>query len=444
MLPGWVFVATLDHEADEGADLGVGIRRAPVGVHLASRIGQEAATAVENADLTDYRQAGPDCVHCGYKRRRNQTYVLYEIETGELRQVGTTCVADYTGAHNPERVAAWAEWMAALYSDLERDDEEGFGGGGGRIAMRTVEFLAHVAGAIRENGWQSRWRRTDYGDSERNYNATADVAESNYFERNPKFRYDVTAEDQDEAQAALDWVRDDLAERDDLDEFQHNLVTYTRSDWVPKKGSGFVAYTIMARRREIEGEIKRQRQEKIKADSEWFGEIKSRVKGLTFTVSFTREFESRFGVRTLTKGFTPEGNAITWWGSGGLEQGRTYTCAATIKAHETDDYNGGAKTTVITNLRSIEEVEDGEQAVEMETTASAADRETARLKRLDPKLLDDQLDAAIASLNDVTHTMSTYTLHGWEREHYAEQEQRLTRLINRLQADQRALKEVTT
>jgi hypothetical protein len=144
-------------------------------------------------------------------------------------------------------------------------------------------------------------------------------------------------------------------------EFFHNLVTYTRSDWVPKKGSGFVAYTPMARRREIEGEIKRERKAKEASESEWFGEVKKRIKGLEFTVSFTRSFESAYGVRTLVKGITPDGNHVTWWGNGDwLKQGDVVRAAFTVKAHETDDYNGGAKTTVISNPRNWERVEDGE------------------------------------------------------------------------------------
>jgi hypothetical protein len=291
-----------------------------------------------------------------------------------------------------------------------------------------------------------RWSRSEYGDSERNYNATADVAEANYFERKPKFKVQVTDEDYAEAEAALEWVREDLAEREDLDEFQHNLTTYCRSDYVPKKGSGFVAYAVMARRREIEGFIKKERAEKVKATSEWFGEVKSRVKGLRFTVTFTREFESRFGVTTLTKGITPEGNLVTWFGAGGLEQGHTYTASATIKKHELDKYADDAQTTVITNLRSIEEIdtENGEKAVEMEVTATAADREAARLKRLDPKEVDEHLDSAIASYNDLTNTMERGVSGSWEREYYADQEQRLKRLITRLENDQRALKELAT
>ena len=139
MIAGWVFVATLDHEADEGADEGTAIRRAPVGSRLISRIGEEAATAVESADLTAYRHGGNDCDHCGFNRRRKQTYVLYEAETGELRQIGSTCLKDYTGAHNPERIAAWAEWLEGCTATWSATAwYGGEGGGGGRIAIRTM------------------------------------------------------------------------------------------------------------------------------------------------------------------------------------------------------------------------------------------------------------------------------------------------------------------
>ena len=362
MIAGWVFVATLDHEADEGADQGVGIRRAPVGVFLRSRIGEEAAAAVEGADLTAYRHAGNDCEHCGFNRRRKQTYVLYEIETGELRQIGSTCLTDYTGAgNNPERIARWAEWLEGLYRDLRGggEDDDGYGSGGGRIAVRTVDYLANVAAMIRERGWRSRWSRNAYGDSERNYDATADVAMGNINERVAKNRVPVTDEDYSEAQAALDWVRDDLGDQDELDEFQHNLVTYCTSDYVPQRGDGFVAYAVMARRRAVEKVLETERQAKAAVESEWIGEIKERLRGLRFHVTFTREFPGDFGTRLLTKGHDDDGNLLVWWSSSVfLKQGHTYELDATVKRHDIDDYNGSAKMTEITEVRSVKEVDD--------------------------------------------------------------------------------------
>ena len=175
---------------------------------MINRIGEEAAAAVESADLTAYRHGSNDCDHCGYNRRRKQTYVLYEVATGELRQIGSTCLTDYTGAgNNPERIAAWAEWLEGLYSDLGRGDGE-YSEGGGRIAIRTLDFLANVSAMIRERGWQSRWMKTGYGDFERNHGATADAAMSNIHERSKEHRIEVTEDDYAEANAALDWVRE--------------------------------------------------------------------------------------------------------------------------------------------------------------------------------------------------------------------------------------------
>jgi hypothetical protein len=444
MIAGWVFVASLDHEADQGADESVGIRRAPVGVFLRSRIGEEAAAAVEGADLTRYRHASNDCDHCGFNRRRKQTYVLYEIATGELRQIGSTCLTDYTGAgNNPERIAAWAEWLEGLYRDLERGGDEG-GGGGGRIAIRTLDFLANVSAVIGERGWQSRWRKDAYGDSERNHGATADVAMGNIFERKEKYRIPVTDADYAEAQAALDYVRDELAEQDEHSEFEHNLVTYCRADYLGEKGDGFVAYAIMARRRATEKQIVQERKAEQAATSEWIGSVGDRIKGLTFTVTFTREFEGHYGISVLTKGLTANGEAVLWFGKGGAEQGKTYEVSATVKAHETDDYNGGGKVTKITNVRGLKEVENG-AASEVEVTKTAAQREADRLSRIKPGELDERIDSARATYNEYSNAIaqeSGPSFDGSMKRYYEQQLKQVGLLIERLEADQRAIKEI--
>jgi hypothetical protein len=350
VIEGWVFVATLDHDADQGADESVGIRRAPVGTNLINRVGAEAAAAVEAADLTSYRHARADCDHCGWKRRRNQTYVLYELATGALRQIGSTCLKDYTGASSAERAASWAEWLEALYSDLGGGEYGEPGDGGGRIAFRTDDFLANVAAVTRENGWRSRWSKDGYGGFERNHDATADQALANMNARKPDIK--VTDEDCEEARIALEWVRDDLAERDELDEFQHNLATYCRADYLPAKGDGFVAYAIEARKREIGTRLEYERKERVAVESEWIGEPKQRIKGLVFTVTFTKVIDGLYGAKQLTKGHDADGNLLIWWASGGtwLDQGHTYELTATVKAHDRDSYQNDAKVTEITRV----------------------------------------------------------------------------------------------
>lgn len=353
---GYIFVATLDHEASEGHESNdVGIRRVPT---LEWRYGAETAAAVEALSLTSYGQADNICDHCGYKRARNQTYLVYEVETGALKQIGSTCLKDYTGAHNPERIAQWAEYLAALDADLTvGGDDEGSGLGTGRAAILTQEFLAHVAACIREYGWQSRWDKS-YGQPERRH-GTADSAQDNIRDYgkndrkgNPIF-VEVTDEDREIGRLTLEWLRDDVAEREDLDEFLHNLVTYSRSNYVPAKGDGYLAYSVVARKREIEEEVEREVKAKVASTSEYIGEIGDRLE-VILEVTFTRDFPGDYGVRYLTKGFTPEGNAITWWANRELEVGETYIGKATIKKLDVDSYAADAKTTVITNYRCKE------------------------------------------------------------------------------------------
>jgi hypothetical protein len=358
MVPGFVFMATLDHTASQGhEDEAVGIRRVPALRHHA--LSAEAIEAIDAADLAAYRHVENKCDHCGYVRQRLQTYLLYEVEGGAIRQVGSTCLRDYTGANSPERVAAWAEWLAALDHDLTAG-EDGFGDvefGGGRVAIGTTFYLAHVAAVMRESGWRARWARDEYSGESVRQQGTADWAHSNIANygksgrRGESLFVEVTDTEWAEAAEALEWVREDLGEREELDEFQHNLVTYCRSDYLPEKGDGFVAYAVMALRREREKALLAEKA----AGSEWIGAVKERIKALTFTVTFVKPFEGHYGTRFLTKGYTPEGNLILWWAGRELEAGKTYTGSATIKKLTTDSYSADAKVSEVTNVRGIKE-----------------------------------------------------------------------------------------
>lgn len=380
MVPGYAFVAALDHTADQGADESVGIHRVPAfGFFIRNRrdlTEEQAKAELEAINLDGFRHAENVCEHCGLKRQRNTTFVLYELTTGGLKQVGSTCLRDYTGANDPERVASWAEWLAALDEDLEiggDPDAESMLAGGGRVAISTRTYLAHVVAAIEDSGWQPRWLKDDYGygSDERNPAATADQAHRAMRASKPEF--EVTDEHYAEADRALEWVREELADDGDLDEFQHNLVTYARANYLPEKGDGIVAYIPMAYRRELERRIQAELAAKAKAASDHFGEEGDRIKGLTFTVSFVRGFEGNYGMRYLTKGATPDGNLILWWAGRELEQGKTYQCSATIKRHSTDDYNDDAKITELTNCRGIKEIEDPD-GIERVTDKTAAQR----------------------------------------------------------------------
>lgn len=105
------------------------------------------------------RQDTMHCEHCELKRDRKLVYLLKELASGEYRQVGSTCLIDFTG-HDPAR----ALFLAQL-SRLEEDASALLDDPDAKMcsSMRTRSYLAQVmfhcdrygftsAGAAREHG----------------------------------------------------------------------------------------------------------------------------------------------------------------------------------------------------------------------------------------------------------------------------------------------------
>src|SRR2546423_1829001 len=83
---GWCFIATIQHM-------------------LNGNIIRSVPNTVQEGELIAYREVEANCDHCKQYRRRNDTYLL-KSNTGEIKQVGKTCLKDFTGHHNPLIVAS--------------------------------------------------------------------------------------------------------------------------------------------------------------------------------------------------------------------------------------------------------------------------------------------------------------------------------------------------
>jgi hypothetical protein len=136
-LNGWSFAATLERMEGE-----VMVRSTP---SLATQL------------PTHYRNhaTAGDCDHCKQNRRRAETFVLLH-DDGRFVQVGRQCLSDFLGGANPQSEASMAELLWDACDDAEAAEESGSGGGSGGDRVDTVVWLAHVAAAIRVNGWMSK------------------------------------------------------------------------------------------------------------------------------------------------------------------------------------------------------------------------------------------------------------------------------------------------
>ena len=69
-------------------------------------------------DFSSYVHAKSYCGHCSTNRRRNKTFLLRD-ESGEMIQVGSSCLVDFLGHASPEYYAA----LASIIFEMRNDDE---------------------------------------------------------------------------------------------------------------------------------------------------------------------------------------------------------------------------------------------------------------------------------------------------------------------------------
>jgi hypothetical protein len=347
VLAGWRFAATLQHlPPSEEADALVIVRNVP-GVAVPEK----------------YREADPlDCDHCHLRIWRRDTYLLEHVESGTFRQVGSTCIGDFLGHADPHALAQLAELLAEAgrWASAAEDSDESIGGGEGGGCPRYLvleEYLSYAALAVRECGWVSR-RNSDGGFRR----ATADTALDCMFP--PKgipadeLRH-RTDEDLALAKEAAEWAASLYHEgdRSQLDDYLANVAALGASGLMGWRNAGLAASIIPAWKRE---KARRLEREEL-AGSQHVGTVGKRQEFLG-RLTFTLGLDTYYGVSTLCKFVSPEGNVLVWFASGdspaagkdadGFDRpvavGCCYRIKATVKKHDERD---GIKQTVITRAK---------------------------------------------------------------------------------------------
>ena len=313
-IEGWTLIAIIEH----------GPERNVITKVLSHR---------DDADIPNYyRTIDPVCQHCKLDRSRKHTFLICN-ET-ELMTIGSDCLKDFTGHKSPD---ALATWYKHLESTLEEAAEEDFGGGAADNWISLPDYLTRVAAVIEQLGWTSR------GSAENtNLSATADIA------LDPEFEIETLDQHSEIAEAAIAWVRTDLADKDNLNDYEWNLVTIFTSDddYFDLKHAGYVASAINA--------FNKIETEKVLAESspsEYQGEIKERLTDLRLTVVKRLEYEGYMpdDVLHITIMEDEDHNVYVWKTSAKkLSEGETYLITGTVKAH--NEYKE-IKQTILTRCK---------------------------------------------------------------------------------------------
>lgn len=228
-LQGWSFFAKIEH-SDEG------------NVVKGFWAGEDSPSQSGGSELFKRMTECPsNCDHCKTNRKRNVTFFFRNKQTDDVMQVGSSCVADFSGHQSPMTIASLAQAWPEVINELTSDPDD-YGVSYGKPAFDTNEILAASAAVIREGGrWVPRhedpWGVGSSGEvagllsSPRNYDAL------------------VTAVDVDKAAKVREWLcTEDFDNRGEV--YRNNLQVLAKKDYISEKNVGLLASSVAAWERE--------------------------------------------------------------------------------------------------------------------------------------------------------------------------------------------------
>lgn len=295
---GWEYVATLEHHETGNIIASAGKREVPA----------------------RYYKCGPYCEHCRTTRNRVDSFIIYNEETDEFRQVGRNCLKDFTGGMNAEAIAAFESFI--------KEARESYGHiswGGGLPLVRTRDYAAYVAETIRIFGYV---KRDNYAGTK----STADIAEdflllhedairNRYVREAVQEQFDEALrkgwdKDLTESYKLADKVIEFIVNNENDNNYWHNLKVACMEEYLCGRSYALVASAFPAYNRELEYLAeKRDRELKAKdeaARSSWAGKVGDRITFKIAEAAVVTSWETMYGTTNIIKIKDEAGLTYTW------------------------------------------------------------------------------------------------------------------------------------
>lgn len=314
IINNWQFVASLDH-TDRGNII-------------------NKAVDIEVPEF--YYTTAPICEHCKTKHMRKYTYIVRNTETGEFKQVGTSCLKDFTFGMSAEAVAKYEQAI----KDLE---ESQTCGGSGYVEKRyqRQRFLQFVIETVNKFGYVKSGEtdstigrvmdfiRAKYGIAHDRYDREYNQRKLEEMEK-VGFNHE-TEENKEIAQKAVEWA----LSQEDNSNYMHNLKVVCALDYVGVGNLGILTSLIPVYYRAVERELRiAEKKAKEIAESHWQGEVGKRLTVEVVDWRIVTGWETQWGYTYIYKMADEAGNIYTWKTSKYInEKLETFVITGSVKAH---------------------------------------------------------------------------------------------------------------
>lgn len=328
----------------------------------------------------EWYTAAPRCEHCNTARPRSITYFC-ENEAGEIRQVGRTCLHDYTGI-SPATATMWAEVQDIFSAGMDCSPEEWEGRRSG-LMFSVDKVIAHACDSIREYGYR---KSSDLGSTREKVTALVEngseptpvaVEEAGRImawvssldavvRKEDQERRDAWNEGRARAIAdgytAEDFDNDvycDISSRyvhdvpSKVGDLERNCIPMVLSGYAKPHHFGRLVYLPLAYKKYLERKAREERREAERvaaaATSAYVGSVGERITVKMATAVLVTSWENAYGMTFLYKFTDEHGNVYIWYASRSIQASDGMTIKATVKDHNERD---GVKQTVITRCKA--------------------------------------------------------------------------------------------
>ena len=338
---GWRFAATVEHHSDAGNVI---------------RAYDTELTIPER-----FRTCGSECEHCHKIRSRKDTYVIYNEETQEFKQVGKQCMQEYTNGLDAEEAVRFV----SLFDEAIR----GFAAGPScKHYMNVNEVLRFASECINHFGYEKIYD-DEWGS--RHKKTTRERVSDYIALKHGNIRTEATRkciqnemdevgfnEDSEFAVKRAEEIVAWLKEEDDDNGYISNLKVITSEDYAETRDFGILVSAPTAYNRHI-GYVKEKNEKAIayaakmekERQSQYVGEIKDKISVEAADFTCVTTLYSQYGETYLYKWSDENGNIFIWYASNPVQNPEiVIEVSGTIKDHS--EYNG-VKQTVMTRCKVV-------------------------------------------------------------------------------------------
>lgn len=318
---GWVFAGTIEHT--------------PQGNILRS-ISDEFKIPAR------YKDAEPYCEHCHTKRARKDTYVVFNEETGEFKQVGKSCLKEFTKGLSVEMAAFILQWIK------EVEEYCSYGGSSYKRYYKVAEVSKYFVETLRKLGWagsaaeqdSTKNVAMDFYNVDHKYITFPDIVKAINTKR-AQIKFNPENISDEYITAALDWAK--AWDGHEYNDYRDNLKVIANMDYCEWKHLGYLASLFMAYDKEMEREIKKMERQKSRAQSAHIGQIGSKVSENIKEWKCLTAWDTQWGTTFLYEFTTEDGNILIWKTSKWLDDEKEFkTVSGTVKAH--NEFRGVKQT----------------------------------------------------------------------------------------------------